>query len=95
MVVEVPLLIESGMHRLMDEIWLVTVDSEIQLNRIISRDRLSREQALRRMNAQMPQEKKMRYAAKIIENNGTPEETAARVDKLWQGIARDNLNQLS
>ncbi len=89
MVVEVPLLIESGMHRLMDEIWLVTVNPEIQLNRILSRDRLSPEQARRRMNSQMPQEQKIKFATKIIENSGTPEETEARVDELWQEIARD------
>ncbi|GBF35456.1 dephospho-CoA kinase [Desulfocucumis palustris] len=90
MVVEVPLLIESGMHRLMDEIWLVAVNPEIQLNRIMSRDKLSPEQAFQRMNSQMPQEKKIEFATKIIENNGTPEETEARVDELWQEIARDH-----
>lgn len=87
LVIEVPLLIESGMHRLMDEIWLVTVDPATQLNRVISRDGLTTEQALQRIKSQMPQEQKIKYATKIIDNNGSPGETHAQVDKLWGELA--------
>lgn len=91
LVIEVPLLIESGLQRLMDEIWLVTVNPATQLNRVLSRDGLSPEQALQRIRSQMPQEQKIKYATKIIDNNGSPEETYTQMDKLWSELTGDNL----
>ena len=90
LILEVPLLIESGMYHMVDEIWLVTVEPETQLQRVLSRDRLSTEQALQRIRAQMPQEQKKEYATKTIDNNGSPGETASRVDKLWGELTGDN-----
>jgi dephospho-CoA kinase len=86
LILEVPLLIESGMHHLVDEIWLVAVNPETQLQRVLSRDGLSIEQALQRIKAQMPQEQKKEYATKVIDNNGSFEETTGSVDKLWSEL---------
>lgn len=90
LVIEVPLLFESGWHCYMDEVWLVTVDPAVQLQRIMSRDKLSGEQALSRMNSQMPQEQKIKLAQKIIDNSGPREDTMARVDALWQELMKSN-----
>ncbi|MCL6611539.1 MAG: dephospho-CoA kinase [Peptococcaceae bacterium] len=83
LVVEVPLLIESGMHRMMDEIWVVTVDPGVQVERVMARSGLSREEVLMRIKAQMPQEEKCGYADRVIDNSGPVEETIRQVDAIW------------
>lgn len=83
LVIEAPLLIETGMHQLVSEVWLVTIDSKTQLNRIINRDQVTKEQVQQRLAAQMPQEDKLPYANKIITNNGTPDETLQQVQQIW------------
>lgn len=83
LVVEVPLLIESGMYRMMDEIWVVTVSRNVQVERVIARSGLSGEDVLKRINAQMPQEEKCKYADRIIDNSGSIDETIRQVDAIW------------
>lgn len=87
LVVEVPLLIEAGIDKMMDQVWVVTVDREVQVERVISRSGLSREDVLRRINAQMSQEEKRKYAHRIIDNSGHLEDTVRQVDAIWSEIA--------
>jgi len=82
LVIEAPLMIEASLHLLMDELWLVTVDPATQLARVIARDG-SKKEALRRMNAQMPQEEKIPLAHRIIDNSGTLDETRIQVLQAW------------
>lgn len=86
LVIEVPLLIETDMHRLMDEIWLVTVDRESQIKRVAARSGMTREEVIKRISFQMPQEEKVRYANRLIDNSGTEEETIRQVDAIWSEI---------
>ncbi|MFZ5651946.1 MAG: dephospho-CoA kinase [Bacillota bacterium] len=86
LVVEVPLLIEAGMDKMMDQIWVVTVDREVQVERVMSRSGLSREDVLGRINAQMSQEEKRKYAHRIIDNSGHLEDTVRQVDAIWSEI---------
>ncbi len=86
LVYDVPLLIEAGMHHAVDLVVLVYVSPEIQLQRLQRRDNLSRDKALARIRAQMPLEEKKKYAHVIIDNSGSPEDTANQVDRLWQKI---------
>lgn len=85
-VVDAPLLIEAGMVPLVDEVWLVALDTETQLNRLMQRDAVDKEQAMRRVTSQMPLQEKRRYARRIIDNQGSPEETRAQVDKYWKAL---------
>lgn len=85
-VVVAPLLIEAGMVPLVNEVWLVTLDTEAQLNRLMRRDELDRSQAQGRVASQMSLSEKRKYAAKIIDNQGSPEETRAQVDKYWTAL---------
>lgn len=80
----VPLLIEAGLTSKMDEIWVVSVDRETQITRLMKRDRIDREEAERKIAAQMPLEEKLVYADVVIDNSGAPEETACRVRKEWE-----------
>lgn len=79
-----PLLIEAGAADRVDEIWVVYVDQETQVARLMARDGMPREQALSRIAAQMPMSEKKKYGRLVIDNSGTPEELAARVDGVWR-----------
>ncbi|MGV8123615.1 MAG: dephospho-CoA kinase [Candidatus Xenobiia bacterium LiM19] len=81
-----PLLLESGQRHLVDQVWLVVVDSEIRISRLMARENIPREDAMKRIASQMPDEEKIRQASEIIDNNGTPEETAGQVKRLWERI---------
>lgn len=86
----VPLLIEAGLTSTVDEIWLVTVDREVQINRLMTRDAISREEALRKIGAQMPLQEKAAYADVIIDNNGLPDETERCVMNKWKQLLARN-----
>jgi dephospho-CoA kinase len=82
-VLDAPTLIESGAHKMVDEIWLVCVPLEQQIERLMLRGGLSREEALLRIQSQMPLEEKMKYAHATIDNSGSVAHTYAQVDALW------------
>jgi dephospho-CoA kinase len=82
----VPLLLEAGMTSSVDEVWVVYVDNETQVERLMKRDGIGREEALRKIAAQMPMNEKIKFGDKIIDNNGTPEETRMKVMELWREL---------
>lgn len=70
-VLDIPLLIESQLMHFVEKIILVYVDEEIQCQRLMTRDELSREEAQLRMAAQMSLKDKIPYADVVIDNNGS------------------------
>lgn len=79
-----PLLIEAGVTSRVDEVWVVYVDQETQVMRLIQRDGIDRAQALQRLAAQMPMEEKRKNGKIVIDNRGTPEETERQVWDIWK-----------
>ncbi len=77
------LLIEAGATDRVDEIWVVYLDAETQVQRLMLRDRLSREDAMRRIESQMPMVTKKGYARVVIDNSGSWEETERQVRDIW------------
>jgi dephospho-CoA kinase len=77
-----PLLIEAGVINRVDEVWVVYLDRETQLMRLATRDGLSRQEAERRLAAQMPMEEKRKFGRVIIDNRGTAEELSRRVTEI-------------
>lgn len=82
-VLEVPLLYESGMDKLCDQIWVVWVDYETQIKQLMKRDGLSREDAGKRIAAQMSLDEKARRADLVIDNTGPLEATIDFVTKYY------------
>ncbi len=80
----VPLLFEVRWDSLFHKTLLVYAPKEIQLQRLIARDKISRERALQIIHSQMPIEEKKQYADFIIDNSGNLEETRAQVEKIWK-----------
>ncbi len=81
-VVDIPLLFESKLDKLyaFEDILVVYVPRAVQLARLMARDGLSREDAERRIDAQMPIEEKRKLADVVIDNSGSPEETERQVE---------------
>ncbi|NVO00440.1 MAG: dephospho-CoA kinase [Geobacteraceae bacterium] len=73
------LLIEAGATDRVDEIWVVYTDPETQLGRIQKRDGVSRENALKRVAAQMPMDEKAACGRIVIDNCGTLDELKEKV----------------
>ncbi|MFO7708508.1 MAG: dephospho-CoA kinase [Desulfobacterales bacterium] len=74
-VLDVPLLFESGMHRGLSEVIVVYVPEAVQLERLMRRDHLPQAAALARIGSQMSLEEKRALATRVIDNSGPPEAT--------------------
>ncbi len=90
LVVEAALLLESSYvdRSFFDYYVVVAVDPEEQLRRLMDRDGLPREEALRRIRAQTPQDKKLARADFVIWSRGSPEETIQQAKKLFHELRR-------
>ena len=84
--IEVPLLYETHMDRICDEVWVVWVDEETQIQRLMKRDGLSREDALKRIDAQMSLDEKAKRADVVIDNSFSIEETIETATKYYNNI---------
>ncbi len=84
-VVDAPLLIETGLDRDMDQIWMVGAPEEICLERLAHRG-ISPSEARKRMARQMPVEQKARLAHVIIDNSGSWSETTRQINRALEEI---------
>ena len=87
-VVDAALLIESGGYRRFDKLVVVHCRAEVQLERLMRRNNLAREEAERRIAAQMPQGEKLRYADFRIDSSGSFDETRRRTEKVFESLRR-------
>jgi dephospho-CoA kinase len=90
LVIDAPLLIEVGLQINVDEIWVVKIDEEKQIERLTRRDGLSPDEVRSRIAAQLPQEEKLKYADRVIDNSGEPAETMRQVDRHWANLLKDH-----
>jgi dephospho-CoA kinase len=84
--VEVPLLMECGLEDMVDEVVVVAAEQDTQVNRLTSRISISREEAVRRISAQMPISEKVRRAKRVIWNDSSLRDLAESVEQLWKEI---------
>lgn len=84
--VVIPLLIEAHMQAVFDHLLMVYAPEEVQLKRLMERDNINEDLAMRIIRSQMPVEEKKGYCDLIIDNSGTLEETQRQVEDLWQTL---------
>jgi len=84
----VPLLFEARIQHFFDKILLVYIPPAMQAERLIKRDRISREMAANIIKAQLPIEGKKGRADFVIDNSGSLGETARQVRKIWRELKR-------
>lgn len=83
-VVDVPLLYESGLESYFEQIMVVYVPRQVQLQRLLERDKLSMDEAIKRLEAQMNIEEKKLRADILIDNSGSLERTEEQIDRCWR-----------
>ena len=86
-VLDVPLLFETGLDGWCDEIWCAYVPQKEQVRRLVKREGISQREALRRVRSQMPTREKARRAGHVIRTSGSKEESAEIVLSLWKQIS--------
>lgn len=82
-VVDVPLLYESGLTDRFEEIVVVYVPQAIQLERLMRRDGLTEAEASERLLSQWDIEMKRERADYVIDNSNGIEETRQQVEQFW------------
>ena len=82
---DIPLLFEQDYSAWFDETWLVYVDRDVQVERLMKRDQLSKDEAEFRLAAQLPLEKKKDLASHVLDNNGSRDQLLTQVFSLLEG----------
>lgn len=90
---DIPLLIEEkdrleSYSIFFDQIWLIYVDEKTQIQRLMKRDGIGREEALKKIRAQMPIELKKEHATKVIDNRKAVEELREQIRALIEETIR-------
>jgi dephospho-CoA kinase len=85
-IIDAALMIESGGYRRMDKLIVVYCEPEIQFQRLMERDGLSRETAEARIAAQMPQDEKKTFADLLINTSGDHGQTRAQVEEVYREL---------
>ena len=81
---DIPLLFEQDYASWFDETWLVYVNRDVQLERLMKRDQISKEAAESHLNSQWPLERKISLASHSLDNNGNQEQLIAQVVQLLE-----------
>ncbi len=89
-ILDVPLLFESGMDKGLSEIIVVYVPEPLQLQRLMHRNALSEDQALARIRSQIPVEEKKRRATRIIDNSGSLDITREATQAIYHLLTHKN-----
>lgn len=83
-IMDIPLLFESKLQHFVDKILVVTVSEETQLKRLMERNQLTKEEALARINSQLPLSQKEKEADAIINNNHSIEQTKEQLNTILE-----------
>lgn len=85
-VVEAALMVETGTYRRYDALIVVTCDHDTQIERLMARNGMPREEAETWLGAQMPVAEKAAVADWVISNSGSVQALAAEVGRVWAAV---------
>ncbi len=88
-VLEIPLLVETGGTAIVDQVWVTVTSEPVVLSRLEARSRLSRQQSLSRIRSQISNEERVKHADVVIDNDGSLDDLKSRVRELWQRLLFD------
>ncbi|TZE82333.1 dephospho-CoA kinase [Calorimonas adulescens] len=89
-ILDAAILIEMGLQNMVDEVWVVSIDKDKQIKRLIERDKLSYEDAMNRIRMQMPLSEKVKYADYVIDNSKDIGYIRKQISKLWERVIKKN-----
>ena len=90
---DVPLLMEIGLEHLVDLVVLVYAPPEEQIRRIMERNGYTRDEAQKRLSAQMPIDEKIPRADIVIHNQASLDRTQKAVDQVWEELVLREINK--
>jgi dephospho-CoA kinase len=90
---DVPLLFEARMQHLFDLTILVIIEPEEQIDRLMARNAVCREDAELRLNCQMPIREKILLADIVIDNQCAIHETEKKVAEVWRSLREREKNK--
>lgn len=79
LVLDIPLLFESGYEKEVDQVMVVATTKETQINRLMNRDKIGIEEAIQKINSQIPISEKIVLGDSVIDNSGSTENTKQQV----------------
>lgn len=85
-IVDAALMIESGGYKRFDKLIVVWCDPDLQLQRLMTRDNIEREDAVRRIASQMPQSEKKKYADFLIDTSKSYEDTRKQTAEVFDRL---------
>lgn len=83
---DVPLLFEAGFEKFVDEVWVVWIPRDLQISRVLARDKLSLGEVEARIAAQGSLDEKRQRADVIIDNSGNESRTVNQLEDLWEKL---------
>ena len=83
---DVPLLIEAKMQRMVDKIIVVKCNKKIQFERLLKKGKYTRKEIENIINSQMPIEEKIKYADFVVDNNKTIKEAEKQVNSIINAL---------
>ena len=83
---DVPLLFEAKFDDLVEKIIVISLDEKIQLERLMNRNSLSKEEALQRIKSQIPVREKEKLGDYVVDNSFTQENTYNQVDRILEKL---------
>ena len=85
-VIDAPLLIEAGLHKVVDYLIVVKASRKTQIKRAMKKTSLPFNEIMKRIRSQMLLSKKVRMADYVIDNEGSKSDTERTIKKIWEGI---------
>ncbi|MCK5594746.1 dephospho-CoA kinase [bacterium] len=88
-IINAPLIVEAEAISLVDKLIVVSASIENQIARLRARSSLTKSEACRRIDAQLPIKEKEKFADFVINNNNELEETEKQVKKIWKELCNE------
>jgi len=86
LIIDAALIYEAKIDRFMDKIIVVYIDKDKQIERLIKRNNLSKDEAIQRIKSQIAMEEKAKMADYVIDNSNSLNKTREQVEKIWQSL---------
>jgi len=80
------LIVEQGLHKRLDGVVVVNLPKDVQLSRLMTRNKLSSGEARQRIDSQLPLSAKLKVADHVIDNSGSLARTRGQVKRLWETL---------
>jgi dephospho-CoA kinase len=82
-VIEIPLLVETGGISMVDQVWVITAPKSVVLSHLQERSGLSWQQSLARINSQISNAERVRHADVVIDNSSSLDVLKSKVKESW------------